>query len=110
MKFNVHWPGENNVAVPATAKQPWVKPRAEGLFEMTLGSGRFQRLQVSFYQAKTGIDVNGQAWYNTPFGGWGRFVVKVAQLVRALDCGSRGRGFESPLSPFFVKNKQIRKG
>ena len=30
-----------------------------------------------------------------------RFVVKVAQMVRALDCGSRGRGFESPLSPFF---------
>ncbi len=28
------------------------------------------------------------------------FVVKVAQLVRALDCGSRGREFESPLSPF----------
>ena len=27
-------------------------------------------------------------------------MVKVAQLVRALDCGSRGRGFDSPLSPF----------
>ncbi len=27
-------------------------------------------------------------------------MVKVAQVVRALDCGSRGRGFESPLSPF----------
>ncbi len=27
-------------------------------------------------------------------------MVKVAQLVRALDCGSRGRGFESRLSPF----------
>ncbi len=27
------------------------------------------------------------------------FTVRVAQLVRALDCGSRGRGFESPLSP-----------
>ncbi len=26
--------------------------------------------------------------------------VVVAQLVRALDCGSEGRGFESPLSPF----------
>ena len=26
-------------------------------------------------------------------------VVEVAQLVRALDCGSRGRGFESRLSP-----------
>ena len=26
-------------------------------------------------------------------------MVIVAQLVRALDCGSRGRGFESPLSP-----------
>ncbi len=31
----------------------------------------------------------------------GRLVVRVAQLVRALDCGSRGRGFESRLSPFF---------
>ncbi len=30
----------------------------------------------------------------------GRVVVEVAQLVRALDCGSRGRGFESRLSPF----------
>ena len=29
-----------------------------------------------------------------------RVVVRVAQLVRALDCGSRGRGFESRLSPF----------
>ena len=28
--------------------------------------------------------------------------MKVAQLVRALDCGSRGRGFKSPLSPFFL--------
>ena len=28
-------------------------------------------------------------------------MVRVAQMVRALDCGSRGRGFESPLSPFF---------
>ena len=27
-------------------------------------------------------------------------MVKVAQLVRALDCGSRGRGFKSRLSPF----------
>jgi hypothetical protein len=70
LKFNVHWPGENNVApsaalrasLPATAKQPWVKPRAKGLFEMTVGNGRFQRLQVSFYQAKTGIDLNEQAW------------------------------------------------
>ena len=26
-------------------------------------------------------------------------MVVVAQLVRALDCGSRGRGFESPLPP-----------
>ena len=26
--------------------------------------------------------------------------VDVAQLVRALDCGSRGRGFESPHPPF----------
>ena len=28
--------------------------------------------------------------------------MNVAQLVRALDCGSRGRGFESRLSPFFT--------
>ena len=27
-------------------------------------------------------------------------MVRVAQLVRALDCGSRGRGFKSRLSPF----------
>jgi hypothetical protein len=56
LKFNVHWPGENNVAVPATAKQPWVKPRAEGLFEMTVGSGRFQRLQVRFYVETRGYN------------------------------------------------------
>ena len=30
-------------------------------------------------------------------------VVKVAQSVRALDCGSRGRGFDSRLSPFFMR-------
>ena len=29
----------------------------------------------------------------------GKVMVRVAQLVRALDCGSRGRGFKSPLSP-----------
>ena len=29
------------------------------------------------------------------------FMVVVAQLVRALDCGSRGRGFEPRLPPFF---------
>ncbi len=34
------------------------------------------------------------------FRAWERVMVKVAQLDRALDCGSRGRGFESPLSPF----------
>ena len=28
-------------------------------------------------------------------------VVSVAQLVRALDCGSRGWGFKSPRSPHF---------
>ena len=28
-------------------------------------------------------------------------MVGVAQLVRALDCGSRGRGFESPNPPQF---------
>ena len=33
-------------------------------------------------------------------------MVKVAQLARALDCGSRGRGFESPLSPF-LKNRIV---
>jgi len=71
-------------AAPSTAL------RAKGLFEMTVGSGRFQRLQVSFYvetryynsifgvlyhklrdfsrgflrekTAKTGIDLNEQAW------------------------------------------------
>ena len=32
--------------------------------------------------------------------------MKVAQLVRALDCGSRGRGFESRLSPFWGRDVQ----
>ena len=27
------------------------------------------------------------------------YMVNVAQLVRALDCGSKGRGFEPHLSP-----------
>jgi hypothetical protein len=34
-------------------------------------------------------------------------MVVVAQLVRALDCGSRGRGFEPrhpPIFPFFIKD------
>ena len=30
-------------------------------------------------------------------------MVIVAQLVRALDCGSKGRGFESRLSPLSKK-------
>ena len=29
-------------------------------------------------------------------------VVSVAQLVRALDCGSRGWGFETPHSPTLI--------
>ncbi len=29
-------------------------------------------------------------------------VVDVAQLARALDCDSRGRGFKSRLPPFFI--------
>ena len=34
-------------------------------------------------------------------------MVNVAQLVRALDCGSKGRGFEPHLSP--RKRKDLRK-
>ena len=30
-------------------------------------------------------------------------MVDIAQLVRALDCGSRGRGFESHLPPKQIK-------
>jgi hypothetical protein len=30
-------------------------------------------------------------------------MVRVAQVVRAPDCGSGGRGFESRLSPFFFE-------
>lgn len=30
-------------------------------------------------------------------------MVNVAQLVRALDCGSKGRGFEPHLSPLLLK-------
>ena len=29
-------------------------------------------------------------------------MVRVAQVDRASDCGSEGRGFESRLSPFFI--------
>lgn len=29
-------------------------------------------------------------------------MVSVAQLVRALDCGSRGWGFETPHSPHLI--------
>ncbi len=32
-----------------------------------------------------------------------RSMVSVAQLVRALDCGSSGRGFKSPRSPHYLK-------
>ena len=35
-------------------------------------------------------------------------MVVVAQLVRALDCGSRGRRFETGLPPKTGKNAQIR--
>ncbi len=34
-------------------------------------------------------------------------MVGVAQLVRALDCGSRGRGFKSHLSPKKGENRKI---
>jgi hypothetical protein len=33
--------------------------------------------------------------------------VRVAQLDRASDCGSEGRGFESRLSPFFISTALI---
>lgn len=35
-------------------------------------------------------------------------MVDVAQLVRALDCGSRGRGFESHLPPKQNQNPLIK--
>ena len=35
------------------------------------------------------------------------FEVGVAQLVRAPDCGSGGRGFESLLSPLLVGSRQV---
>ena len=36
-------------------------------------------------------------------------MVRVAQLVRALDCGSRGRGFESRLSPFLTSDILVKR-
>lgn len=33
----------------------------------------------------------------------------VAQLVRALDCGSKGREFESRRSPSFIKVKNFKR-
>lgn len=33
--------------------------------------------------------------------------VNIAQLVRALDCGSRGRGFESHYSPKNLAAKEL---
>lgn len=35
------------------------------------------------------------------------FLADVAQLVRALDCGSKGRGFETRRSPFFIHSPLI---
>ena len=35
-------------------------------------------------------------------------MVIVAQLVRALDCGSKGRGFESHLSPKNQKEEDLK--
>ena len=37
-------------------------------------------------------------------------MVDVAQLVRALDCGSRGRRFEPGLPPLFVKPCFFKQG
>ena len=39
-------------------------------------------------------------------------MVNVAQLVRALDCGSKGRGFESHLSPIhsFTRLSRFERG
>lgn len=34
----------------------------------------------------------------------------VAQLVRALDCGSRGRGFETLHPPSDIAPRQLRRG
>ena len=36
------------------------------------------------------------------------YMVRVAQLVRASDCGSEGRGFEPHLSPRMRKDMSIR--
>jgi hypothetical protein len=33
-------------------------------------------------------------------------MVIVAQLVRASDCGSEGRGFETRLSPFYLSTEK----
>ena len=35
-------------------------------------------------------------------------MVLIAQLVRALDCGSKGRGFESHSSPPLKKTKAVQ--
>ena len=35
-------------------------------------------------------------------------MVKLAQLVRASDCGSEGRGFETHISPFQKKGLQMQ--
>ena len=37
-------------------------------------------------------------------------MVIVAQLVRASDCGSEGRGFETRLSPLNLKSPEIIQG
>ena len=38
------------------------------------------------------------------------FMVGLAQLVRALDCGSRGRGFETHIPPHFIGTFSYRWG
>ena len=37
-------------------------------------------------------------------------MVIVAQLVRASDCGSEGRGFETRLSPLNLKSPEVIQG
>ena len=38
-----------------------------------------------------------------------RFMVRLAQLVRALVCGAGGRGFESRIPPHDLINKKLNK-
>jgi hypothetical protein len=75
-------------------------PEAKGILTLALCIIVLLAL-VSYYDGAPSRNWLGLFGYSVALGMVLIYVAIVAQLVRALDCDSRGRGFEPRLSPTF---------